>query len=244
LFKKIHDVTIIKNIGIKTFYRIIVADEVMILIDEIVKLKNKGLTLQEIAEKMEMSLGKVQYRWNKYRKDLLPEESIDVKPRKVFGEQKWTMPFEYSEAAISLMPITADRLYVYWSFSDVIKAMAEHHFRTKWDSLPNVLKIYDVTDILFYGHNAHKTFEVDLPPMTNNWFIYSLEPDRTYIVDIGTRTFDGSFFTLLRSNPAETSPNQSSGPVDEKVERWKHQNISKPEWLENFSTYSYYQKIR
>jgi hypothetical protein len=142
------------------------------------------------------------------------------------------------------MPISATRIYVYWSFSDAIKNMAKQHFRSEWESLPNVLKIYDVTDIIFYGHNAHRTFEVELPPMTNNWFIHSLEADRTYIVDVGTRTYDGSFFTLLRSNSAETAPSHNSGAFDEKIERWKQQNVSQPEWLENFSTYSYYQKIK
>ncbi|MDR7072742.1 DUF4912 domain-containing protein [Fictibacillus barbaricus] len=214
------------------------------MIEEIVKLKSKGLTLQEIAEKMEMSLGKVQYRWNKYRKDLLPEVSESSQAIKTTDEKKWEMPFEYKESSICLMPISATRIYVYWSFSDAIKNMAKQHFRSEWESLPSVLKIYDVTDIIFYGHNAHRTFEVELPPMTNNWFIHSLEPDRTYIVDAGTRTYDGSFFTLLRSNPAETVPSHHSAAFDEKIERWKQQNVSQPEWLENFSTYSYYQKIK
>lgn len=220
------------------------------LIEDIVKLKKKGLTLQEIAERMNMSLGKVQYRWNKYRQQQEPSNTSASPVNTVIEEigtaekEKWSMPFEYNEANVCLMPRSPNSLYAYWSFSDSIKNMAEHHFRTNWEALPNVLKIYDVTDILFYGHNAHRTFEVDIPPMTNNWFIELLEPDRTYIVDIGTRTYDGSFFTLLRSNPAETSPSEISTPYDSKIERWKHQQVSQPEWLENFSTYSYYQKIR
>jgi uncharacterized protein len=215
----------------------------MNLIEDIVKLKERGLTLQEIAERMNMSLGKVQYRWNKYRQQLAPSAE-NPPPAKNLKKVKWSMPFEYQEANACLMPRTPESLYVYWSFSEAIKNMAEHHFRTKWEELPGVMKIYDVTDILFYGHNAHRTFEIDLPPTTNNWFVHSLEPDRTYIADIGTRTFDGSFFTLLRSNPAETGAGDMSIPFDEKIERWKQQNITQPEWLENFSTYSYYQKIR
>ncbi|MCM3716818.1 DUF4912 domain-containing protein [Fictibacillus phosphorivorans] len=219
------------------------------MIEDIVKLKKRGLTLQEIAEKMNMSLGKVQYRWNKYRqqqvtsKEVSATKEIPAQPKET-KKEKWSMPFEYKEASACLMPHTPESLYVYWSFSESIKNMAEHHFRTKWEDLPGVLKVYDVTDIIFYGHNAHRTFEIDLPPMTNNWFLNSLEPDRTYIVDIGTRTFDGSFFTLLRSNPAETGSAETNSSYDEKIERWKHQDITQPEWLENFSTYSYYQKIR
>jgi uncharacterized protein len=215
----------------------------MNLIEDIVKLKERGLTLQEIAERMNMSLGKVQYRWNKYRQQQSPPAEISA-PSEEIKNEKWSMPFEYKKANACLMPRTPESLYVYWSFSEAIKNMAEHHFRTKWEELPGVLKIYDVTDILFFGHNAHRTFEIDLPPMTNNWFLHSLEPDRTYIADIGTRTFDGSFFTLLRTNPAETGAAEMSSSYDEKIERWKQQNITQPEWLENFSTYSYYQKIR
>jgi uncharacterized protein len=215
----------------------------MNLIEDIVKLKERGLTLQEIAERMNMSLGKVQYRWNKYRQQQSPPGENSA-PSVELKKENWTMPFEYKEANACLLPRTPESLYVYWSFSESIKNMAEHHFRTKWEELPDVLKIYDVTDILFYGHNAHRTFEIDLPPMTNNWFLHSLEPDRTYIADIGTRTFDGSFFTLLRTNPAETGAAEMSSSYDEKIERWKQQDITQPEWLENFSTYSYYQKIR
>jgi uncharacterized protein len=215
----------------------------MNLIEDIVKLKERGLTLQEIAEQMNMSLGKVQYRWNKYRQQQAPP-SENPAPAENIKKVKWSMPFEYQEANACLMPRTTESLYVYWSFSDAIKNMAEHHFRTKWEELPSVLKIYDVTDIHFHGHNAHRTIEIELPPMTNNWFVHSLEPDRTYIADIGTRTFDGSFFTLLRSNPAETGAGDISISFDEKIERWKQQKITQPEWLENFSTYSYYQKIR
>lgn len=215
----------------------------MNLIEDIVKLKERGLTLQEIAERMNMSLGKVQYRWNKYRQQQSHPEEISA-PLQEMTKEKWSMPFEYKEANACLMPRTPESLYVYWSFSESVKNMAEHHFRTKWEELSGVLKVYDVTDILFYGHNAHRTFEIDLPPMTNNWFLHSLEPDRTYIADIGTRTFDGSFFTLLRTNPAETGAAEKSSSYDEKIERWKQQDVSQPEWLENFSTYSYYQKIR
>ncbi len=215
----------------------------MNLIEDIVKLKENGLTLQEIAQRMNMSLGKVQYRWNKYRQQQTPSNH-EISSQPVLKKEKWSMPFEYEEANVHLMPRTPDSLYAYWSFSESTKQMAEHHFRTKWEELPSILKIYDVTDIDFFGHNAHRTFEVELPSMTNNWFVHSLEPGRTYIADIGTRTFDGSFFTLLRSNPVETSPSLYNSFHDEKIDRWKHQSVEQPEWLENFSTYSYYQKIR
>jgi uncharacterized protein len=213
------------------------------LIEDIVKLKNRGLTLQEIAKKMNISLGKVQYRWNKYRQQVLTKAADHHTPDREEAT-KWKMPFDYNESLVCLMPICPHRLYAYWSFSNTLVKMAEHHFRTKWDALPKVLKIYDVTDIVFCGHNAHRTYEVNLPPMTNNWFIHSLEADRNYIVDVGTRTFDDSFFTLLRSNPAETSNTTVSLLQDHKLERWKEQERSQPEWFENFSTYSYYQTIR
>ncbi len=221
------------------------------MINEIVKMKEKGLTLQQIAEKMNLSLGKVQYRWNKYRQEAgkvreeeNAEELILADPPKQEHSIQWVMPYEFDEDTLFAMVQSPTSIYVYWSISSMKQKMVEHHFRTPWSELPKRMKIYDVTNIIFQGHNAHRNFEIEIPEMTNNWFIQHLEPDRTYVIDVGTRTFDGSFFTVLRSNPVETPRDQSNEYRTGSVMNWKNGNADVPEWMENFSSYSYYQKIR
>jgi hypothetical protein len=214
------------------------------MIEEIAKWKNEGLTLYEIAEKMNTSVGKVQYRWRQYRKQSSVTDTVHENEKLEDIGVTWVMPPEYEEDILYMMPQGPQTMFVYWSLSEGTRKMAEHHFRTAWSDLPKVIKMYDVTDIVFHGHNAHKAFEMDVPEMTNNWFLHNLEPGRTYVADIGTRTFDGSFFTLLRGNAAETSSLNEDVSLSEKVRRWKTDKQSEPEWLENYSVYSYYQKIR
>lgn len=220
------------------------------MINEIVKMKEKGLTLQQIAEKMNLSLGKVQYRWNKYRQEAgklvderKQEEDVEQPPVQTHNIN-WVMPYEFDEDTLFAMVQSPTNVYVYWSISSMKRKMVEHHFRTSWSDLPKRMKIYDVTGIIFQGHNAHRNFEIELPEMTNNWFVQHLEPDRTYVFDVGTKTFDGSFFTVLRSNPVETPRDHSNEDRAHSVLNWKNGNVSEPEWMENFSSYSYYQKIR
>lgn len=215
------------------------------------KLKEEGLTLQQIAEKMNTTVGKVQYRWNKYRLKMnhsaklaeLPERENDQK-EELHENFEWTIPPEYNEDDLFSMVHSPTAIFAYWSLSDSKRHMVEHHFRTPWQSLPKRLKVYDVTDIEFHGHNSHRSFEIELPEMTNNWFIRGLEPNRSYCVDLGTKTFDGSFFTILRSNTIETPRIEADSLQAEKVLNWKSGNVAEPEWLENFCSYSYYQKIR
>ncbi|MFC7370380.1 DUF4912 domain-containing protein [Fictibacillus iocasae] len=214
------------------------------MIEEIVKWKNEGLTLYEIAEKMNTSVGKVQYRWRQYRKQSTVPDNHQSMQEFDGKEVEWVMPAEYKEDVLYMMPQGPATIFVYWSLSESTVKVAEHHFRTSWSDLPKVIKLYDVTDVQFHGHNAHKAFEIEVPEMTNNWFLHNLEPGGTYIADVGTRTFDGSFFTLLRSNAVETSRLEEEGSTADKVRRWQSESQAEPEWLENYSVYSYYHKIR
>lgn len=222
------------------------------MIEEIVRLKENGLTLKQIAARMDVSIGKVQYRWQKYRIERKKVEGTSRKQLKHSNidskrQIAWEMPPEYDEDTIVALPQSPTTLYVYWSLSASKKRMIEHHLRTEWSNLPKVLKIYDVTDLHFQGHNQHRTFEVSLPEMTNNWFLTNLETNRTFIFDFGTRTYDGSFFTVIRSKSVET-PRSDLQPYYPRhripLQEWKEGMSSSPNWQESVSCYSYYEKLK
>jgi hypothetical protein len=225
---------------------------VNILIEEIVRLKGNGLTLKQIADRMDLSVGKVQYRWQKYRMERKKKGDNPLKQAEHSKEEPaenviWVMPPEYDEDTIIALPQSPTTLYVYWSLSASKQSMIEHHLRTEWLNLPKVLKIYDVTDLHFQGHNQHRAFEISLPEMTNNWFLTDLETNRTFIFDLGTRTYDGSFFTVIRSQSVET-PRSDHHPYYPRhrtpIQEWKEGMSSSPNWQESVSCYSYYEKIK
>jgi uncharacterized protein len=227
------------------------------VINEIIRLREKGYTLQQIAEELNLTIGKVQYRWNKYRKDMVTVDKVAGEEDSTYKNEKstdsnincsftFTIPSEYPVDEMRLVPKDPNSLYTYWQLSHSKQSMVEHHFRTTWKDLPKFLMVHDVTSIQFQGHNAHRTLEIQLPEMTNNWFINNVEENRTYVIDFGTKTFDGSFFTILRSNPIDT-PRASHNELsrfEKDVHNWKYQQDREPAWIDNFSTYSYYQKIK
>ncbi|WP_217221996.1 DUF4912 domain-containing protein [Desertibacillus haloalkaliphilus] len=161
-------------------------------------------------------------------------------------EYTWEVPSRYYRNRFVLEAQAPNVLYGYWEVSDGKQQMVEHHFRTKWPQLEKVLRVYDITAITFNGHNAHRSYDIVIPEMTDNWFFHNLDSNCTYCVDFGTKTYEGSFFTILRSNPIDTPrvDQQQCGIHSSAVSKWRQGVQSEPDWLEHFSTYSYYQKLK
>lgn len=145
---------------------------------------------------------------------------------------------------IIVMPQSPNILFAYWSISNNKQYMVEHHLRTQWERLPKLIRINNITAINFNGHNAHQHLDFLVFEDTNQWFFNDLHPNCTYCVEVGTKTQDGSFFSVLRSKPVDT-PRQSPNEIgihEKSVNNWKGGKATEPEWLEHFSSYSYYQK--
>lgn len=217
------------------------------MIEEIVRLRENGFTIKQIANHMDLSIGKVQYRLKKYQ-SIQGDLNVGERNRETGTENtSLKIPTQYDVDTIVALVHSPHTFYLYWDLSKNKQEMVEHHLRSEWPKLPKILKIYDVSDLDFQGHNHHKAIEVEIPEMTNNWFVREVEANRTYIADFGTRTFDGSFFTILRSKPIETprDRNQSAYPRHQHaILKWREGVSESPEWLENVSCYSYYEKIK
>lgn len=221
------------------------------LIIEIVKLKNEGLTIKQISDELNLSFGKVQYHWNKYRKNK-NEGSLSSTN---YNEQKNQEPIadlvQYRGHQLNidqckLMVQSPTTLFGYWQISQMKKNLVEHHLNGKWVELQKKIRIYDITAIIFNGHNAHRYHDFFISESCNEWFFNHLKSNRTYCIDVGVVTREKNFFSVLRSNPIDT-PRVSqceTGLFTNAVSNWKDGQITEPEWLEGFSSYSYYEKIK
>jgi hypothetical protein len=217
------------------------------VIQDIVKLRNEGLSFREIAREMNTTVGKIHYRWSKHLKEAEQTDNKVESPQKPLAvPHQIQLPSSYDLDCLCAMVRNPTTIYLYWELSMIRKRFLENNFSMDWSTMPKFLRVYHVTSILFNGHNAHREFDIPVPEMTNNWFISDLEPNQTYIVDLGIQKENGSFFTILRSNPIDTPRNNTSqvGLFSQSVHNWKTGSDSKPVWLENFSTYSYYEKIK
>jgi hypothetical protein len=63
-----------------------------------------------------------------------------------------------------------------------------------------VLRIYDVTHIIFNGNNAHRYFDIEVEGFTDHWYLQIDENNRNYLAEAGFRDSGGNFHPLARSN--------------------------------------------
>lgn len=119
-------------------------------------------------------------------------------------DEELELPEFYREDELVAMPIDPFRFYVYWDFAeetlyDVRSWLAE--------DTPFLLRIHDVTSLVFDGKNAHYSWETPCHPLSREWYLDSPVSGRNVLVELGVLLNDG-FRPILSSNtifiPPET----------------------------------------
>ncbi len=74
-----------------------------------------------------------------------------------------------------------------------------------------IVRVYDVTDIIFDGFNAHMFFDLDVGTPAGNYYFKVDRLARNYQAEIGLRNPQGMFHPLSRSNTAFFDRDRPSG---------------------------------
>jgi hypothetical protein len=130
-------------------------------------------------------------------------------------EQAADLPPGYGDNRIVALVRDPYWVYAYWEISPHRIQQAKQDLAEKWEGAKSVLRVYDITDREFDGHNAHCHFDIEIKGGANNWYINVGQPNRCYCVDIGLLTVDGQLYTLARSNQVTTPRDSMSDIVDE-----------------------------
>jgi hypothetical protein len=103
------------------------------------------------------------------------------------------------------MAVDPDRLFVYWEVTDdaIERARASLGKGGK-DAWLN-LRIYDTTDRIFDGTNAHSYFDHRVERGDRHWFFQIGKPSSSAFVDIGLKSNEGFFAKIVRSGRVEFS---------------------------------------
>lgn len=189
---------------------------------EIIQRIAAGESQTELARQHGMSIGQFRYRLKKHAEELgqavhetavataeTHEEAIELDPS--FFNETWTRNSNRNRLVLMVKEPTI--LFAYWEVNELRKRLVSEHFQTEWTNLPFYLQVYDVTDIQFDGYNAHAVDRVAVHPNGDNYYLHHLQPQRRYLVDLGTTTLAGRFFTILRSNVVEMPPLAEGGAV-------------------------------
>ena len=132
-------------------------------------------------------------------------------------EESWQLPAGYGDNRIVLLTRDPYWLYTYWEINHQIRENTRRELGESYHKSRLILRIYDVTDIIFTGYNAHHFFDIGITEEANNWYINVGKPGRSHCVDIGFLTPDNKFILLARSNIVRTP---LDGPSDILDEEW------------------------
>jgi hypothetical protein len=142
--------------------------------------------------------------------------------------------------------VTPRKLLLFWEVSDIPKKVIELFFNLSFENLIPVVRVYDVTDLVFNGKNAHHFFEIAVPYQNGHWFIKGLVANRSYVAELGINISEKEFFPLFRSNSIQTPimkiPNGNE--MNHDLIQLKHHEEQPPKWIDHVSTYSYYMESK
>ena len=218
------------------------------MIEEIIKLRSDGLSFRKIASELNTTVGKVQYRWNKWIEDHNNEKTIEL-------NRQSTKDPNSSDDSISteLIPlkgelkaklVTPRKIILFWDISELPKKIIERFFNRKFEELVTVTRVYDVTNLLFNGKNANHFNEITIPYQSGHWFIKGLAENRSYVAELGVYISDKLFFPIYRSNCIQTPTLdlQDGYTFQQELIQFRRYEEESPKWIEQVSTYSYYVK--
>jgi hypothetical protein len=113
------------------------------------------------------------------------------------------IPWGYGQDRVTAMVVDPDRLYVYWEATDPAIARARESLGAGGASAWLNLRVYDVTNRIFDGTNAHGYFDHKVERSDRQWFFDIGKPGSTACVELGLKSFEGYFVRIARSGRAD-----------------------------------------
>jgi hypothetical protein len=129
-----------------------------------------------------------------------------------------TIPWSYGYDRVTAMAVDPDRLFVYWEVTDDAIARARAALGPGGKDAWLGLRIYDTTDRIFDGTNAHSYLDHRIERSDRHWFFHIGKPSSSAFVDVGLKSREGFFAKIVRSGRVEFSRKEPTA--------W-----GEPEWL-------------
>lgn len=125
-------------------------------------------------------------------------------PQRTVRTMPHDLPCRYGEDKIILQVRDPWWVHTYWEVTDGTFDRLRQELGDAFHNAKRVLRVYDVSYIIFDGKNAHRFFDVEVNRDTNNWYIDTAGPGKSWCVDYGLLLPDGRFITIVRSNTVYT----------------------------------------
>lgn len=135
-----------------------------------------------------------------------------VYPARVMPQE---LPSSYDQDKIILQVRDPRWLHAYWELKNQTIENLKNNLGDEFHRAKKVLRVYDVTNIIFNGANANSFFDITVNDYANSWYIDTNGPGRSWCVDLGLMLPNGRFITIVRSNVVQTPIDGPSWITDE-----------------------------
>jgi hypothetical protein len=125
------------------------------------------------------------------------------------------LPYQYGRDKIILQVRDPWWIHAYWEIRGETLERLRDELKDEFYRAKRVLRVYDVSHIIFNGTNAHRFFDLHINEEANNWYIDTAGPGRSWCVDLGLLLPSGRFITIVRSNTVSTPIDGPSWVTDE-----------------------------
>ena len=125
------------------------------------------------------------------------------------------LPVNYNQDKIILQVRDPRWLHAYWELKQETIEGLKNKLGNDFFQAKRVLRVYDVSNIIFNGSNANRFFDILINDFANSWYIDTAGPGRSWCVDLGLMLADGRFITIIRSNVVATPLDGASWVTDE-----------------------------
>lgn len=114
-----------------------------------------------------------------------------------------TIPWSYNYDRVTGMAVDPERLFVYWEITDEAIERVRPSLGAGGKNAWLNLRVYDTTDRIFDGTNAHSYFDHRVERSDRHWFFHIGKPSSSAFVDIGLKSAEGYFVKIVRSGRVE-----------------------------------------
>jgi hypothetical protein len=167
--------------------------------------KNKGK--DDSAKKEALGIREMAVEQTKYSH---PE------PARMHRPMPHDLPYGYGQNKIILQVRDPWWIHAYWEITGDTFEKLQQRLHDAFHYARRVLRVYDISQIIFDGTNAHRFFDIEVGQEANNWYIDVAGPGRSWCVDYGLRLANnGEFITIARSNTVHTPIEGPSWITDE-----------------------------
>jgi len=125
------------------------------------------------------------------------------------------LPYQYDQDKIILQVRDPWWVHAYWEIRQATLERLKGELEDGFYRAKRMLRVYDVSHIIFNGSNAHRFFDIQINEQANNWYIETAGAGRSWCVDLGLLLPDGRFITIIRSNTITTPIEGPSWITDE-----------------------------